>query len=146
MKEFVEIAILFLISGVKYLISVIALLKFSSRAWYWDMLIVSSGGILGCFIFTYLGAALSKYFSKFHLFKFSNNKLRKFIKIKNSYGLFGIAMLSPILISIPVGCIISASFEHDKTKIIRYQIISVLFWSILLFGLKGLFNINLIKE
>lgn len=146
MKEFVEIAIWFLLSGIKYLLAVMPLLAQSSRVWYLDMIIVSAGGILGVFVFTYLGAALSKYFSKFHFFKIKYPKLKKLIKIKNSYGLIGIAILSPILISIPVGCILSVAFEHDKTKIIRYQTISVVCWSLLLFGLKGLFNITLIKE
>lgn len=145
MQEFVEIAIWFLVSGVKYLIAVISLLAKSGRPWYIDMLIVGSGGILGVFVFTYLGAALSKYLSRFHLFKFRYKKLKKFVHIKNSYGLIGIAILSPVMISIPVGCIISASFEHDKSKIIRYQMFSVIFWSLLLFGLKGLFNITLFK-
>ncbi len=144
MNEFTEIAMWFLLSGVKYLFAAGPLLLKSSRAWYFDMIIVSGGGILGVFVFTYLGAALSKYFAQFHLFKIKYKKLKKFVRIKNSYGLIGIAAISPVLISIPVGCIISASFEHDKTKIIRYQVISVVFWSLLLFGLKGIFHITLI--
>lgn len=145
MNEFFEIAIWFLLSGVKFLFAVLPLLASSGREWYVDMLIVGSGGTLGVFVFTYLGAVLSKYFSKYHIFRFKYKKLKKFVRIKNSYGLIGIALISPVLISIPVGCIISASFEHDKGKIIRLQVGSVLFWSILLFGLKGLFNIDINK-
>ncbi len=144
-NSFVEIVIFVLLSGVKYLFAVIPLLAGSKRDWYWDMLIVTTGGMLGVFVFTFLGAFLSKYFSKFHLFKFKYKKLRKFVDMKNNYGLIGIAILSPVLISIPVGCILSASFEHDKGKIIRYQILSVISWSVFLFGLKGLFNIDLSK-
>jgi hypothetical protein len=146
MNEFFEIAIWFLLSGVKYLFAVIPLLANSQREWYWDMLIVASGGTLGVFVFTFLGAVLSKYLSQFNLFKIKYKKLRGFVKMKNSYGLIGIAILSPVIISIPVGCIISASFESDKGKIIRYQMISVLAWSILLFGIKGLFHIDIIKS
>ncbi|MBL7836035.1 MAG: hypothetical protein JNM67_00830 [Bacteroidetes bacterium] len=145
MNEITEIVIWFLLSGVKYLFAAGPLLLNSSRAWYFDMLIVSSGGTLGVFVFTYLGAALSKYLGQFHLFKFKYKKLKKFVQIKNSYGLIGIAIISPALISIPVGCIISASFEHNKSKIIRYQVGSVVLWSLVLFGLKGIFNITLIK-
>lgn len=135
-----EILIWFFLSAVKYLFAVTPLIAKSSREWYWDMLIVSAGGCTGVVVFTYLGEIISNYLSKFHFFKIKNSKLRKFIKIKNSYGLIGIAVLSPIVFSIPLGCIISASFEHDKNKIIRYQIISVLIWSIVLFGLKGIFG------
>ena len=145
MNQFFEIGIWFLLSGVKYLFAVLPLLANSQREWYWDMLIVSSGGTLGVFVFTFLGAILSRYLSQFHLFRFKYKKLRSFVKMKNSYGLIGIAILSPVIISIPVGCIISASFEHDKSKIIRYQLLSVIAWSVLLFGIKGLFHINIAK-
>ncbi len=146
MNEIVEIGLWVILSGVKYLFAVLPLLANSKRAWYFDMLIVSSGGTLGVFIFTYLGAFISNYFSRFHFFRIKYPKLKKLMKIKNSYGLIGLAILSPVFLSIPVGCIISTAFEHDKMKIIRYQLFGVIFWSVLLFGLKGLFGINLSKQ
>lgn len=146
MNEIVEIGLWVILSGVKFLFAVLPLLAQSHRAWYFDMLIVSGGGIIGVFAFTYLGAVISKQLSKYHFFKIKYPKLKKFIRIKNSYGLIGIALISPVIISIPVGCIISASFEHNKHKVLTYQIASVIFWSVLLFGLKGLFHIDLSKE
>lgn len=146
MNEVVEIGLWIILSGVKFLFAVLPLLAQSHREWYWDLLIVATGGVLGVFAFTYLGAFISKYLSRYHFFKIKYPKLKRFIQIKNTYGLIGIALLSPIIISIPVGCIISASFEHNKHKILTYQIASVLFWSILLFGLKGIFHIDLSKE
>jgi hypothetical protein len=146
MNEVVEIGLWIILSGVKYLFAVLPLLAKSHRPWYWDMLIVSTGGIMGVFSFTYLGAYISNYLSKYHFFKMKYPKLKKFIKIKNSYGLIGIALFSPIAFSIPVGCMISAAFEHNKHKVLSYQIASVIFWSVLLFGLKGLFNIDLSNE
>ncbi len=135
-----------LLSAVKYLFAVLPLLASSSREWYWDMLIVASGGALGVLVFTYLGAIISNYFSRFSFFKFKFGKLKKLIRIKNSYGLIGLALISPLIISIPVGCIISAAFEHDKRIVIRWQLLSVIFWSVLLFGLKGLFHIDITKS
>ena len=146
MPEVFKIILIGLLASVKYAIVVFPLLATSSRAWYLDMCIVAVGGACGVYVFTYLGAIISKYFEQFHFFRLKFKNLRKFIRIKNSYGLIGIAFLSPVLISIPIGCIISASFEHDKNKIIRLQLMSVIFWSVLLFGLKGLFNINIVKE
>jgi hypothetical protein len=145
MSEVLKILLMVLLSSVKYVLAVVPLLASSSRAWYLDMSIVMIGGCLGVFVFTYLGVIISKYLERFHFFRIKYKSLKRFIRIKNSYGLIGIAFLSPVLISIPVGCIISASFEHDKKRIIRLQILSVIFWSIFLFGLKGLFNINVVK-
>lgn len=143
MHEFVQIGLWILLSSVKYLFAVLPLLASSARAWYVDMLIVSIGGTLGVIVFTYLGAFISSYLSKYHFFKIKYPRLKWITKIKNSYGLIGLALISPVTISIPVGCILSAAFEHDKMKIMRLQILSVLLWSIVLFGLKGLFGIDL---
>lgn len=142
MNNIFEIFSLLLLSAVKYLFAILMLLAASSRAWYLDMLIVMVGGLAGVFVFTYLGAVISKYLSKFHFFRIKFSKLRKFVKIKNSYGMLGLAIITPVIISIPVGCIISSSFEHDKKKIIRYQGLSIIIWSIVLFGLKGIFGIQ----
>ncbi|MDI1235157.1 MAG: hypothetical protein PSX81_12820 [bacterium] len=146
MGEFIEVFLMVLLAAVKYLFAVLALLAHSSRVWYLDMLIVASGGTIGVLVFTYLGAIISTYLSKYHFFKFKFGKLKKLLHIKNTYGLIGLALLSPILISIPVGCIISASFEHDKLKIMRYHLLAVVFWSVLLFGLKGLFHFDISKK
>ncbi len=146
MGEFIQVFLMVLLSAVKFLFAALPLLASSHRAWYLDMLIVAGGGSIGVFIFTYLGAIISNYLSRYHFFKFKFSKLKKLLHIKNTYGLIGLALLSPILISIPVGCIISASFEHDKGKIIRYQLLAVVFWSVLLFGLKGMFHIDISKK
>ena len=145
MNDLVEIGLMIILSGIKYVVAAFLLLAKSSRPWYADMLIVSTGGSLGVYVFTFLGAYISDYFSRFHFFRIKYPKLKKFVKIRNSYGLIGIAILSPVIFSIPIGCIISAAFEHDKWKIIRYQLFSVIFWSVLLFSLKGLFGIDISK-
>lgn len=145
MSEIVKILLMILLASVKYAFAALPLLTASSRPWYFDMCIVMAGGIIGVFVFTYLGVVISRYLEQYHFFRIKYKSLKKFVRIKNSYGLIGIALISPVLISIPVGCIISASFEHDKSRIIRYQLFSVIFWSVLLFGLKGLFDINIVK-
>jgi hypothetical protein len=144
MADFLGILSWFLISTVKFVVSVGALLSFSSRPWYFDMLIVMSGGITGVIVFTYLGAIISKKLSKYHFFKIKYKTIRKLIKLKNGYGLMGIAFITPVVISIPVGCIFSASIEHNKLRVIRIQAMSVIIWSAVLFGLKGLFNVQIV--
>jgi hypothetical protein len=103
-----------------------------------------AGGTFGVLIFTFLGAAISKKLEKYNFFKMKRSKLRKLIKIKNGYGLIGIAFITPVIISIPVGCIISSAFENDRNRILRLQISSVLIWSLVLFVAKGLLNIQIV--
>lgn len=144
MAEFLGILTWFLVSTVKFVVSVGALLSFSSRPWYLDMLIVIGGGVTGVIVFTYLGAIISKKLAHYHFFKIKYKTIRKLIKLKNGYGLIGVAVITPVLISIPVGCIFSASIEHNKLRVIRIQAMSVIIWSVVLFGLKGLLNIQIV--
>jgi len=144
MENFWDIIVWFLVASVKFVIAVTKLLVISSRAWYWDMLIVMAGGTFGVLVFTFLGAAISKKLEKYNFFKMKRSKLRKLIKIKNGYGLIGIAFITPVIISIPVGCIISSAFENDRNRVLRLQISSVLIWSLVLFVAKGLLNIQIV--
>ncbi len=144
MEDFWDIIVWFLVASVKFVIAVTKLLVISSRAWYWDMLIVMAGGTFGVLVFTFLGAAISKKLEKYNFFKMKRSKLRKLIKIKNGYGLIGIAFITPVIISIPVGCIISSAFENDRNRVLRLQISSVLIWSLVLFVAKGLLKIQIV--
>jgi len=133
-----------LLSSIKYLFAVIPLLM-SNNHWLESMTLCIIGGTLGVFVFTFLGEQISNFFQKRNYFVPTIKRKRKFVNLKNGYGLIGIALISPIGISIPMGCILSMAIANDKKKVIIYQLGSVLFWSILLFGSKGFFNIDLSK-
>jgi hypothetical protein len=144
MEDFLDIIVWFFVASVKFVIAVTKLLVISNRAWYWDMLIVMAGGTFGVLVFTFLGAAISKKLENYNFFKMKRSKLRKLIKIKNGYGLIGIAFITPVIISIPVGCIISSAFENDRNRVLRLQISSVLIWSLVLFTAKGFLKIQIV--
>jgi hypothetical protein len=101
------------------------------------MLIVAAGGAMGVAVFTYLGAAISKYLERFPVFKIKYKNLRRFVLIKNGYGIIGLAFLTPLILGVPLGCIITTIFEPNKAKVLRLQLVSVTLWSALLFGIKG---------
>lgn len=138
MSEFFEIGGWILLSSVKYIVAILTLLAKSSRLWLWDMLIVAAGGSLGVFVFTFLGSVISKFLERFSIFKIKYKNLRRFVIIKKGYGLIGIAFLTPLIIGVPLGCIIASLFEPNKAIVIRLQLASVIFWSVLLFSVKGL--------
>lgn len=142
MNNLLEILGWVLLSSVKFVLAIIPLLASSPRVWFYDIFIVAAGGCLGVFVFTFLGSVISHYLSRFHFFKIKYKNLKRFIRIKNGYGLIGIAFLTPLVISIPVGCILSAAIERDKWRVIRLQVSSVCLWSIFLFGIKGIFKLQ----
>ncbi len=131
-----------LLSSVKYLFAVVPLLV-SNNYWLESMVLCLIGGTLGVLVFTFLGEQITKFFQKRNWFVPTIKRKRNFINLKNGYGLIGIALISPIGISIPVGCIVSMAIANDKKKVLTYQLGAVVFWSVLLFGLKGFFNIDL---
>lgn len=64
--------------------------------------------------------------------KIFSRRSRRFVKIWRSYGLPGLAFLTPVIISIPIGTIIANAFEDNKKKIFLYMFFSILFWSVVL--------------
>ena len=73
-------------------------------------------------------------------------KNRKVVNIWRKYGLFGIAFLTPVILSIPVGTIIANSLEKNKKKVIIYMFFSLVFWSITMTSLFELFHAVSIRE
>lgn len=108
-----------------------------------------SGGMLGVIIYLYLWDIIQPLWEKLFNKKKKpfkiNNYRRWLVGFINNYGLFGVAFLTPIILSVPVGTIIAAAIEDNKWKIKRYMLISFLNWSVLFFGLFQLFDIN-VKE
>jgi hypothetical protein len=105
------------------------------------------GGIIGIVLFTYLGGIIQNYcikaFPNYFGKKFTSSN-RFLVRVKQRFGLGGIAALTPIILSIPVGVLFALSLTHDKKKIMISMIISVLFWAAVLFLPYFLFNINII--
>jgi hypothetical protein len=58
-------------------------------------------------------------------------KARKWKKMWLRYGLPGIALLTPPLISPPIGALIAAFFERRRGRILAYMGVSILLWSAL---------------
>ena len=96
-----------------------------------------AGGITGIFVYTFFGEKISIWWkSKRKPKPFTFNKRKRIlVKVKQDYGLAGIALLSPVIISIPVGCIISYSMSEDKFKIMRFQFVSLLIWTLVFLGI-----------
>ena len=100
-----------------------------------------SGAIFGTVVFTYLSAGILKWWDKLkdkwftskHPKKIFTKSNRRVIRIKHRFGLTGIAILTPIFLSIPVGAFLAERFYKDKKKVITYLSISAIFWSVTLY-------------
>lgn len=118
--------------------TVIALYKYN-----YSMALLTSctGSVLGTVVFTYLSAGLlnwwdklkDKWFLSKSPKKTFTKQNRRIISIKLRFGLMGIAILTPIFLSIPIGAFLAERFYKDKKKVIIYLGISAIVWSTFLY-------------
>lgn len=78
--------------------------------------------------------------------KLFTSRNRRIIRIWQGYGLVGLAALTPILFSIPIGTFIMARFESNNRKILWYMLISVTCWSLILTSIFELTHVRNIPE
>lgn len=68
---------------------------------------------------------------------------RTLVKIRQCYGLPGIAILTPVFLTVPVGTFMAASLSSNSKQISLYMGAAFLGWSLLLTGSVCLLGINL---
>jgi hypothetical protein len=78
--------------------------------------------------------------------KIFTRRNRKVVRIWRKYGLFGIAFLTPVFLSIPIGTILANSLVDNRRKIIIYMFFSLLLWSVTLTTLLQLFHAGTVDE
>jgi hypothetical protein len=132
----------FLWSSSKFLVgSTMALATLSAlEGWLWCTI----GGIFGCFVWIFAGKTLQrlwlKWFFKGQVTSVFSKKSRFIVRLKKRGGLYLIAFLTPMIISIPAGCLIAISVESNVYRALKIQAISVILWSTILFGGKQFFS------
>lgn len=110
-------------------------------------IVTTLGGVFGIIAFTFIGDGIKYAWKKIkNLFKKPSERdgepKKKFtssnkfvVRIKMKYGLIGLAITTPAIISIPVGSIVINHFYRKKMRNMTILIISLLAWSLLLNGI-----------
>ena len=62
--------------------------------------------------------------------KIFSRRSRRMVRIWRKYGLFGLAALTPVLFSIPIGTFFMIRLEKNRNKVILYMFVSITFWSL----------------
>lgn len=132
-----QVVIIMLISSLKFVLA-IPLATYQYNFSFWETFFFSSiGGVLGVVVFANFSRwIINQYNTWISSNKKSNSKvgLKKFVAIKTvrKYGLFGIAFLTPIFFSIPIGTFIALRFFPNKKKTLPVLAASVFGWSFVL--------------
>lgn len=118
------------------------------------IIVVTIGGITGFFFFYSFSGIVIRYFSRYKtaicilvrkyllvdltmLFRrklprkpLSTKRMRHFVKLRNSYGLWGIIIMTPVIISIPIGAFLLKKYYSTHKHVLAYMMISILGWSL----------------
>ncbi len=87
------------------------------------------GMMLTVSLIVFSGDFIRKIFRKDKPKKFT--KMTRYgVKIRQKFGLAGIAFLTPILFTPPVGAALSVAFRYDKRAILLQMLISAMAWAV----------------
>ena len=103
------------------------------------LLYTNIGGILGALVFVFFSDLLIKAFNAYwpeslklkkKKRKIFTKRNRRLVSIKVKYGLYGIVILSPVLLSIPVGSFLTVKYYGTHKSNIILLIAGQIFWSV----------------
>lgn len=139
-------------STVKFVFGGVPLALYYGFSFFKAVTITSLGGFVGVSFFIFMSEELIEFFKKrkaLARIKYPLRPLPKKFTRKNKiivivmqrFGLIGISLLTPLLLSIPIGCFIAVRYFKDKQNIVVHMFGSVLFWSVTMYFLyKPLIN------
>lgn len=115
--------------------------------------ITSLGGMCGVSFFYFFGTIAIERIEKWRLRrslkktgmkpKVFTRRNRRIIRMKLSFGLIGLAVITPCILSIPIGCAVAAKFYRHNRYTYPLLLISTILWSILLTVVVSLIESNI---
>ncbi len=142
-----------LLSGLKFFFAPLISVGYGYN-YFQTILITSLGGILGILFFFYFSRWLIKQYNKFCPVIFAgftgksvdqakkilncdqpskrkifSSKSRNLIKLRKKYGYLGIIILTPVLLSIPIGAFLAQKYYSKRKSTLLYMSLSIAAWS-----------------
>lgn len=138
MEEFAKVLSTIGLSSVKHFFGGVAAAGYG-YGFLEAVLYTAIGGLLGVLFFIFLSQSLQHFWR----YLFPNRKpKRKFsrmsrfvVKVKQRFGLAGIAFITPWILTVPVGTMISCGLYPNKTRVFTAHALSVVMWSFIGGGL-----------
>lgn len=145
--EVIKLFTVALWSSFKYMVGFFMALGFGFN-YIESILTTTTGAFIGVLVYLYLWDALVLLKNKLWPPKPKkgikiNNKLRWLVNFINKYEIYGIVILTPIFLSVPVGTILASMIEKNKWRIKIYMFVSFVAWGSLVYGIYSVFGIRL---
>jgi uncharacterized membrane protein len=146
-----EILSVFLLSTVKFVFGAVPLALVYGFSFFETVTVTSLGGFVGVTFFVFMSDKLIADFKKRKALKdktqsvaipkkIFTHKNKIIVVVKHRFGLLGIALLTPLLLSIPIGCFLAVRYFKDKHRILIYMFCAILFWSVSISSFKLFFH------
>lgn len=143
MNDFWEILGVFALSAIKFGIAGVPSAVFAKFSFFKTVVVTTGGGIAGSIFFTHLSYWIINVYSRIKEKTIEAKRIppkpkftrtNKFIVLtKRKFGLLGISIVTPPILSFPLGVFVAVRYYHDKQRIILYMAVSTFIWSILLY-------------
>ncbi|HAS36552.1 MAG TPA: hypothetical protein DCS15_08695 [Flavobacteriales bacterium] len=104
---------------------------------FWETLaIATAGGVVGIWVFYFLGSSIFEYFNRLQARKKKPKKVftkknKLIVRLVKNYGLTGLCLALGV-ISIPLSALLAARYFRHRKDTLVYLSISVLAWALLL--------------
>ena len=124
----------FLVSGVKFMVGVA--MSIARGLSFWEQfLCTTAGGIAGSIFFTYLGDAVRRWITRLRG-RPPRPLAPHWLRLWERYGLWGVVLLTPPILSPPVGTAIALAFQTPRSVLVRRLAVAMIFWG-MVFALFG---------
>lgn len=138
MEEALKIISTIGISSVKHMLGGVTAAGFNYT--YFEAFVYTAvGGVLGVAFFIFLSESAQKVYQTIFPKKKPRRKFtrmsRFIVRIKMRFGLAGLAFITPWLLTIPVGTLISCGLYKNKMRVFAFQSASIVIWSLIGSGL-----------
>lgn len=162
-----ELLQVLILSGIKFIFAAPLSMGYGF-SWIQTIITTTIGGLLGVWFFFFLSKMIIRFFLKvtpaaklyikrfvyfiknkpfeLHLVTVATPKKKIFtkknkliLKTKKSFGLWGIAALTPVLLSIPLGTFLASKYYKNKKKVLFSLSVSVACWSLIFSSISFIF-------
>lgn len=133
---FFQVFSVLLVGCVKFFLAIPLAQQFEFSFWE-TFLFTCLGGLVGVVFFAFFRKVVLKIYYRFFPYKPKSQRNKSFkrtliLSAAKKYGLFGIAFLTPVFFSIPIGTFVALHFFPNKKKTLPILFASVMGWSFLL--------------
>lgn len=139
--EIAKILSIYLLSATKFLWAPGTSLA-SGYSVFHTIIITSCGGMTGISFFYFFGAIAIDRIEKWRNMvrkrtgkrepRIFSRRNRRVIHIKHRFGLIGLVIVTPCILSIPIGCVVAAKFYRHNRLTYPLLLVATILWSILL--------------